>query len=171
MSPLCGSVTPQQVPSLETSPVLTPDHQDTTGTAPVLCPAVPGVLNDESPAGLGTRTRGPRDSPRRPVLTPVTPRRALHRPLVRVRGAGERRGRALILVLPVSSRVDRVVLRGATIGAGDNRRVTSVGRRTMAIPWSSPSYSRYRGPVDRGQPPQGTMTANNHQVLFHPSKF
>ena len=26
----------------------------------------------------------------------------------------------------------------------------------MAIPWSSPSYSRYRGPVDRGQPPQGT---------------
>ena len=107
MSPLSGSVTPQQVPSLETSPVLTPDHQDTTGTAPVLCPAVPGVLNDESPAGLGTRTRGPRDSPRRPVLTPVTPRRALQRPLVRVRGAGERRGRALILVLPVSSRVDR----------------------------------------------------------------
>ena len=109
MSPLCGSVTPQQVPSLETchtSLVLTPDHQDTT-TAPVLCPAVPGVLNDESPAGLGTRTRGPRDSPRRPVLTPVTPRRALQRPLVRVRGAGERRGRALILVLPVSSRVDR----------------------------------------------------------------
>ena len=108
MSPLSGSVTPQQVPSLETSLVLTPDHhQDTTGTAPVLCPVVPGVLNDESPAGPGTRTRGPRDSPRRPVLTPVTPRRALQRPLVRVRGAGERRGRALILVLPVSSRVDR----------------------------------------------------------------
>ena len=164
-------MTPQQVPSLETSLVLTPDHhQDTTGTAPVLCTVVPGVLNDESPAG-------PRDSYlRSPGLpeAPVTPRsRALQRPLVRVRGAGERSGRALILVLPVSSRVDRVVLRGgATIGAGDNQRVTSVGRRTiMAIPWSSPSYSRYRGPVDRGQPPQGTMTANNHQVLFHPSKF
>ena len=105
MSPLCGSVTPQQVPSLETchtSLVLTPDHHQDTTTAPVLCPVVPGVLNDESPAGPGTRTRGPRDS-----LTPVTPRRALQRPLVRVRGAGELRGRALILVLPVSSRVDR----------------------------------------------------------------
>ena len=74
------------------------------------------------------------------MLTPVTPRRALQRPLVRVRGAGELRGRALILVLPVSSRVDRVVLRGsAIIGAGDNPRVTSVSAEEL---WRSRGLPR-----------------------------